>query len=186
MAMDLRELLRTQCTNVLARERDIAKINLQMVDEVTNPRLKSMFSDRTSPIDKEISNLETVVDQLGGETKPQNAGFLLKVEELFGVGINEAAELSVKTMMAAHRAFVDAKPPQYVIDAHDALEEERLVHLNIADYTGLIVLAKQLGENDIAALLQWNIDSESSLRTKLEMELPQVLADLSNQGKMAA
>ena len=186
MTTDLRDFLRAQCTSVLARERDIAKINTQMADEVQNPRLKALFSDRNAPIEKEITNLEAIVDELGGEVKQRGTGFMQKVEELFGVGANEAAEFSVKAMMAAHRAFIDAHPPQFIIDVHDALEGERLVHLNIADYTGLIVLAKQLNEQDIATLLQWNIDSETQLRTQLESLLPVVLADLSDQGKMAA
>ena len=186
MAMDLRNLLRAQCTNLLARQRDIAQINDQMLQEVAHPQLKALFTGQAQRIPQAIENLNAAVNQLGGEYIEHPTGFMRQVVELFGIATDESAELSVKTMHAAHRAFIDTHPPQNVIDAHNILEAERLVHLNIGDYTGLIVLAKALNEHEVAVLLQQNIDMLTQFRQQVETTLPSVMDNLGQQGRIAA
>lgn len=167
MAMDLRDFMLLRCSEMLVMERDIWQMNNMMARECHNPRLKDALERHSEPTRQQISNLEQVVDRLGGMTGPDESPV-------------------TQGMMRAHRLFIDMKPPQNLIDINDALEGDKVEHMEIAGYTGLIALARQLGENDIAQLLQQNLQGEEQMRSRVESDLPSLLSELGGSGRMAA
>ena len=186
MVNNLQELLSSRCCDTLALERDFATLNVQMVQEVKNPQLKTILEQHGRALEVERKNLEQIIDKLGSEQPvPVTGGFL----SLFGVrttapGENLGEEIG-HDIVEAHKKFVDNNAWK-LVDANDALLEEEVTHFNLGNYTGLIVLAKQCGQFEIANMLQQIIDNESQIRSQLETTLPMILANAGGEGKMAA
>jgi ferritin-like metal-binding protein YciE len=88
-------------------------------------------------------------------------------------------------VMETHREFF-AEVPQQLVDVNAALLMEEVVHFNMGNYTGLIVLAKQLGDMDAADLLQQNIDREMMMRQDIESRLWEIIGNLQTGIRKAA
>ena len=73
-----------------------------------------------------------------------------------------------------YRVYV-TRVPQPVLDVNTAMLAEEVCHFNMGNYTGLIVLAKELGEQQTADRLQTCIDHQTQLRARLEGSLWQIL-----------
>lgn len=167
MAMDLREYFRLRCSEMLAMERDVWQINSLLIRETADPRLKMAFERHNEPIRWQISNLEQVVDQLDGVVGPEEHPM-------------------TQGMMRAHHQFMTLNPTQALIDLHHALEGDKLLHLEIASYIGLISMARHLGEEDFVRLLTQNLESDQRMSTLLENELPALMVAVSMPQQRAA
>jgi ferritin-like metal-binding protein YciE len=167
MAMNLRDYFQLRCSEMLIAERDILKMNQLMTQEVQHSRLKEMFQRHADPTKQQIENLERVVDRLGGPIGPSE---------------NPVTQ----GMMRAHQMFMETNPPQNLIDIHNALEGDKVEHLELVSYQGLIALAQQLGEQELVQLLQENRTGEDQMRSRLESDLPSLLSELGGHGRMAA
>ncbi len=88
-------------------------------------------------------------------------------------------------VMETHREFFAEVSPQ-LVDVNAALLMEEVVHFNMGNYTGLIVLAKQLGDMQAADLLQQNLDRELGLRDVIEHRLWDFIGSLKTVMKKAA
>ena len=134
----------------------------------------------------QVQNLEQLLVRLGGERKPRRRAAASRSEqEVVVVGRRWIGTVGTEAV-EAHRTFI-SNVPAYLVDINAAMVEEEIAHFNIGDYTGLIVLAKQLGEHGIATLLQQNIDSETQIRAQLESgTLARIIAEQSRQEQKAA
>lgn len=184
MAMDLRQYLAFRAHMMLRMERDILRMNNMMADEVQHPQLKEMFRQHADPTTRQINNLEQVVNRLGGEPQ-QREELMERMQEVMGMGGGDESTPVTQAMMREHKMFMDMQPPQQLIDISDALDGDKVEHMEMAAYNGLIRLAQHLGENDIANMLQQNLQGEQQMCGKLEGILPTLLQD-AGQGRMAA
>ena len=149
MEMSMRDYLRLRASQMLLMERDIRQMNSEMASQTQHPELKQMLQRHGDPTERQISNLERVMERLGGHLGPsQNA-------------VSQA-------LMQAHRTFMDMHPPQEIVDLHHALEADEVEHMEMSSYNGMMQVAKQLGENDIANMLQDNLRDEQSMCGTLE------------------
>ena len=176
MAMDVREYMQFRCSQMLAMEQDILQMLKQMTGEVQNSQLKQMFQQHQQPTQQQINNLEQVLNQLGGQHE-QSQSFMVRMKERLGMEAQGKAPVT-QAMMQAHQDFMSMDPPQYLIDLHDAMEGEKVEHMEIAEYRGLIGLARELGEDNIAQLLQQNLSGEQQARAMIEDSLPTLLPQL--------
>lgn len=166
MAMDLREYFRLRCSELLVFERDMWRMNNEMIRDTQNAKLKELFAHHGEPSRRQISNLEQVVDRLGGFIGPEE-------------------NLVVLGMARMHQTFMDMRPPQPIVDLHNALEVEKVERMLMGAYDGLIKTAKQLGENEIAELLLNNYIGEERMCSVLEGEIPRLLAEMGEQRRAA-
>jgi len=166
MAIDLQQYFRLRCSNMLIMERNIWQIYTEMIRDTKNPMLKELLEHNNRPLRHRISNLEQVVDKLGGI-------------------IGQEVDPVTRGMMEAYRIFMDLNPPQEYIDLHNALEAERIEHLELGAYDGLIRLAKHLHLGDIAELLELNLTGERRMCEVLGGEIPKLLTQLG-EGRRAA
>ena len=167
MAMELRDYFRIRCSELLIMERDVWLLLNLMAQESAAPALKEMLAQRGDPARQRISNLEQIADRLDGVTGPQEQ------------------PLS-QAMIRAHRQLLELRPPRQIVDIQNALLTDEIEAFFVAAYTGLLALARQLGEQEIAPLLEQNLLSEEHLRAKADSELPVLLSDLSAQLRRAA
>lgn len=165
--MDLADYFQFRASEMLVMARDIWQLNTLMGQECRHANLKNIFQQQNDPARHQISNLEQVVDQFGGIVGPD--------ENPITLGI-----------LQAHRRFLEMTPPSGLIDLHNALEGDRVTHLMMAAYTGLISVAGQLGQNDIVRLLQENLQDEQRLCSALEGIVPELLKNIGGQQRQAA
>lgn len=170
MAMSLHDYFRTRCINTLNAERNIEALFTNLTKSAKDPALKAMLHRHHDAVQCEVGNLEHIVARLsGGSGEKKTRKQVPSVESgsatlVIGRGwIGDIGEGVVEV----HRTFISAVP-QHIVDVNTAMIAEEIAHFNIGDYTGLIVLAKQLGEHEIADRLQQNIDIETQMRTELE------------------
>lgn len=165
--MDLRDYIHRRCSDLLVMERDIWQLSSLMAQESGHPELKRFFERHNAPRRQQISNLEQIVDALGGILGPLEYPVTQSVRRL-------------------QRAFLETAPPPALIDLHNALESAKLLHLELATYTGLIGMAKELAEDDMARLLEANRRTAEEMRIALDALLPDIIRDSGEQLRFAA
>ncbi|HEX2951749.1 MAG TPA: DUF892 family protein [Armatimonadota bacterium] len=119
MAMEMHDYLLLRCSQMLAAERDIEKMNTTLAQEVQNPRLKEALKRHAAPTQQQIQNLEQVVQKLGGGSE-HTGGFVGQIEERLGMRTDQQNP-ETQTMMKMHQQFIDMNPPQQLIDVNDAI-----------------------------------------------------------------
>jgi len=167
MAMDLRDYFHRRCSETLVMEREIWQLTSLMAQESRYPELKRYFERHNEPKRQQISNLEQIVDELGG--------------------IIGSLEFQLtQAMRRLHRQFIELNPPQALIELNNALDAEKMTWLGVSTYAGLVSLARELGEDGFARLLEGNLRLEEEMRDALEELRPRLLADFGEQLRHAA
>ncbi len=171
MAMNLHEYFRIRCANALSAEQNIELLLANMTKAAKDPSLKDMLHRHHDAIQCQVGNLEKMVTQLNGGEKSEKK---TRKHTTSTEGVREKVIVARgwigtvgEEVVEVHEAFIATVPP-YLVDINMAMIAEEITHFNIGNYTGLIVLAKELGEQDIAGILQQNIDIETQMRTALE------------------
>lgn len=167
MVMDLREYFQRRCSEMLVMEREVWRLTNLMAQECRDASLKTLFENRNLPARHRISNLEQIVDRLGGIVGPEDDPLTLAI-------------------LRRHRLWVEEHPPQALLDVHDMLEGDMLAHLAIAGYRALLAVARQLDEAAIAELLEENLRNEDELHAALTRRTPELLRELDQQLRRAA
>ena len=167
MAMDLRDYFHRRCSEALVMERDIWQLSSLMGQECWHAELKRFFERHNDPKRQQISNLEQIVDELGGILGPLDHPVTQAIRRL-------------------HRQFLETNPPQALIEVNNALEADKAIHLELAIFAGLIELADELGEEGFTRLLAQDRQIEEEMRAALAAVLPGVLHDFGDQLRHAA
>jgi len=167
MVMDMRDYFHRRCSEMLVMEREVWQMNSLMAQECGNPELKRYFERHNEPKRQQISNLEQIVDELGGV-------------------IGALEHPVTQAIRRRRRQFLEMNPPPALIEINDALETEKLVNLGAAGYSGLAVLARKLGEEGFVRLLEQNLRMEDEMRSSLEQLLPQMVTSFSDHLRHAA
>jgi ferritin-like metal-binding protein YciE len=152
---------------MLVMEREVWQLNSLMAQECSNPELKRYFERHNEPKRQQISNLEQIVDELGGV-------------------IGSLEHPVTQAMRRLHRQFLELNPPQALIEINNALEAEKIIALEMTGYAGLARLAHELKEEGFARLLEQNRHLEEEMSASLAELLPQVVKDFSDQLRHAA
>jgi ferritin-like metal-binding protein YciE len=119
-----------------------------MEDKASMPELKQGFARHREETEGQIRNVEQAMQAVGAEPTGHR--------EAIAEGISEQAE---DLLGRVDEQFADA------ILASGAAQTE---HHEIATYEGLITMASAMGEEDVVALLQENLEQEQ--RTLREIE----------------
>ena len=165
--MDLRDFFHRRCSEMLVMEREVWQLTSVMAQESWQAELKRYFERHTEPKRQQISHLEQIVDELGGIIGSLEHPVLQSVRRL-------------------HRQFMELTPPPALIEINNALEAEKLTHLGIATYHGLVLLARELGEEEAARRLEQNLHAEEEMRDSLERLVPGLISDFGDQLHQAA
>ncbi len=165
--MDLRDYVHRRCSDLLVMERDIWQLTSLMGQESGHAELKRFFERHNDPKRQQISNLEQIVDALGG--------------------ILGSLEYPVtQSMRRLHRAFLETAPPQALVEVNNALEASKLFHLELAAYAGLIGLSRELGEEAMTRLLDANRQIAAEMCTALDALIPGLIHGFGEQLRSAA
>jgi len=145
-----RELLVHELGDLLYAEQLLTKTLPKLAEEATDDTLKSGFEKHLEETKQHVENLEQVFDLLGERAKAEKCP-------------------GIDGIKAEHDKFVQEHDPSpEMCDLFLTGAGARAEHYEIAAYTGVINLARTLGEDDAVDLLEKNLEQEKKALEKLE------------------
>ncbi len=157
---DPRQLFVLKLNKLYASEQAILTLLRTAKKEAREEKLVSGFEKHIDETDRQIKNVKQALDALG--EKP--------------------SEVKPRVVEALEREFEDFKkqnPSRELVDAYlvgAAVDQE---HFEIAAYEGLITFAHAMGEEDIVALLQENLEQEVAMLQKGQQKMQQLAPELA-------
>jgi ferritin-like metal-binding protein YciE len=144
-----RELFVHELSDAMSAEQQILKMLPELQQEALNPELKQALKEHEAETKQQVKNLQAVFKQIG--EKPE-----------------ETTCFGVKGLADEHQALHDEDPSPEMLELANVSGAEKTEHYEIVTYTGLIQMAKDLGERDAAQLLQENLDQEKAMAKRVE------------------
>ena len=152
----LQEKFLGQLALVYDSEQRFVEAQQQMMAQATDPMLKAGLEKHTQETQQQVAVLEQVFTMLG--EKPQSAQCPICM------GLIKSAETGMKE--AGTDALRDV-----AIGGSAALAE----HYEMGAYRGLVAQAQTMGLQDVAQLLQQNLQQEEQTAQKLESAAPMMM-----------
>jgi ferritin-like metal-binding protein YciE len=136
--------------DVYYAENTLTKVLPKLAEEVTDDELTKAFEHHLDETRQQIDNLEEIFEGLG-----------LKAQGEKCPGIDGIKE--------EHDSFMkENEPSEGLLDVFVTGAAARTEHYEIAAYTGLIGMAKSLGDTKAAELLEENLEQEKGALRKVE------------------
>ena len=156
----MRELFVHELSDAMSAEQQILKMLPELQKEALHPELKKALKEHEAETKDHVKNLQAVFKQIG--EKPE-----------------ETTCFGVKGLADEHRALHEEDPAPEMLEMANVSGAEKTEHYEMVMYTGLIQMAKDLGERDAAQLLQENLDQEKAMAKRVEA----LSKELSKQAK---
>ena len=138
----LRELFIEELRDIYWAEKHLTKALPKMKRSATSEELAAAFEDHLTVTEQQIQRVEKVFELLDMTPRAKKC---------------EAMEGLVKE---AQNVIEELPKGSSVIDAGLIISGQKVEHYEIAAYGSLVQLAKTMGENEIANLLQQTLDEE--------------------------
>lgn len=144
------ELFVHELQDMYYAEKTLTRVLPKLAEEATDAELSKAFTSHLRETEKQVKNLEQVFEQIG---EPAEAHPCPGIE-----GIKKEHD----DFMSEH----DASPR--ILDSFLTGAAARTEHYEIAGYTGLVGMARALGEREAVTLLQENLKQEKEALKKVE------------------
>jgi len=161
-----RELFVHELSDAMSAEQQILKMLPELQNEVINHEVQEALQIHEEETKQQIKNIQEVFRQLG-ETPEATTCYAVQ-------GLNEE-----------HKALHKEQPSPEILEMANLSAASKTEHYEMAMYTSLVQMAKDLGENDAAQLLQDNLDQEKEMAVRVET-LARELGKLQTQHAMMA
>jgi ferritin-like metal-binding protein YciE len=143
-----RELFVHELSDVMSAEQQILKVLPELQQEAQHAELKRALKEHETETKGQIKNLQAVFKQLG--EKPE-----------------ETTCYGMQGLVKEHQALHDEEPSPDMLERANLSAAAKTEQYEVVAYTGLIQLAKELGENESADLLQENLDQEKAMAKRV-------------------
>jgi ferritin-like metal-binding protein YciE len=141
---DPRQLFLHELGDILYAERTLVKALPKMAQEATESTLRDAFEKHLGETEHHVTNIEKAFELVGEPAKAEKCP-------------------GIDGLKKEHDEFVSKEDPSTdVLDMFLTGAAARTEHYEIAAYTGLITMAKALGEKDAAGLLSENLTQEKA------------------------
>ena len=160
-----RELFIHELSDAMSAEQQILKMLPELQKEALNPELKQALKEHEAETKQHVKNLQAVFKQLGEQPE-------------------ETTCFGVKGLADEHQALHEEDPSPEMLEMANVSGAEKTEHYEMVMYTGLVQMARDLGERDAAQLLQDNLDQEKAMAVRVET-LARELGKLQTQSMMA-
>jgi ferritin-like metal-binding protein YciE len=120
----------------------------KLIDEVGNPEFRKGLERHLEQTKGHVTNLEQVFDMLGEEPKAEKC-------------------IGFEGLKKEHEELVGEADPA-LVDLIDTGAAARTEHYEIAAYSGLMEMARSLGETDAVTLLEENLKQEKEALREVE------------------
>jgi ferritin-like metal-binding protein YciE len=147
---DARELFLHELGDILYAENALVKALPKMAKEATDQDLRSGFQDHLVETRGQVVRLKTAFASIGEKAKAEQCP-------------------GIEGILSEHDEFMaDNDPSPEICDLFLTGAGARTEHYEIAAYTGLITMARSLGERECADLLRENLREEKEALRSLE------------------
>ena len=144
-----RELFVHELSDAMSAEQQILKMLPELQKESLNSDLKQALKEHEQETRQQVKNLEAVFKQIG--EKPE-----------------ETTCFGVKGLAEEHKALHEEQPSPAMLELANVSGAAKTEHYEMVMYTGLVQMAKDLGERESAQLLQENLDQEKAMAKTVE------------------
>ncbi len=144
-----RDLFMRKLADTMSAEHIILGVLSEARGEARHPDLKQALKEHEAETKQQIKNLDKVFTQLGA--KPEDTTCHA------AVGLKQE-----------HDALKEEDPSPLVLEMGNLAGAAKTEHYEIASYTALVQMAKDLGEPEVAALLEENLDQEKEMAKTVE------------------
>lgn len=143
-----RELFLHELGDVLYAERTLVKTLPKLAKEATDSTLVAAIEQHLSETEQHVTNVEAAFEAIGEKAKAEKCP-------------------GIEGLKTEHDEFVTKEDPTpEILDMFLTGAAMRTEHYEIAAYTGLITMARALGESEAANLLGENLkQEEAALKT---------------------
>ncbi|REJ88165.1 MAG: ferritin-like domain-containing protein [Planctomycetota bacterium] len=141
-------LLTDQLQDIYDAEQRLVKALPKMADAASNAELRNAFNHHLQETKEQVRRLEQVFQSLGQKAESKTCE-------------------AMKGLIAEGEEMVNAKGDDAVRDAALIAAAQRVEHYEMAAYGTVRTLARQLGHESAAQLLQQTLDEESAADSKL-------------------
>ena len=157
---DLNKLFKHELGDLLYAEKTFLKGLKMMAKETSDPMMKDRILQHADETEGQIDTLERAFEAAGLKVKAEKCDAALGLKE-------------------EHDSFKEEEEPApEILEAFNLGSGLRIEHYEIAGYRGAIALARALGFEESAALLQQNLQQEEEMARFLESNAPAALAKL--------
>lgn len=143
-----RDLFVHELSDSMSAEHIVLKMLKELEQETQNSEVKKAITHHHKETEQQIENLKKVFDLLG--EKPEDTTC-------------HAAE----GLKKEHEALKEENPPELVLELGNLAGAAKTEHYEIASYTALVQMARDLGEKEVADLLKENLDQEKEMERKV-------------------
>ena len=147
---DPRDLFLHELGDVLYAEKTLVKALPKLQEEASDEELASGFADHLEETRQHVKNVEQAFEALGEPAKAEKCP-------------------GIEGIKKEHDDFVaNESPSSEVLDAFLTGAGARTEHYEIAAYEGLVTMATAMGEDDVASLLNENLEQEKAALAKMQ------------------
>ena len=142
-----RDLFLHELSDTYSAEQIILKMLPVMAKEATDTELRDAFTEHEKETQQQIRNLDEVFKLLGEQPEQMTC-------------------YGAEGLQKEHDSFLEEQPFEQILTLFVAGAACKAEHYEIESYTGLIDMAKLLGEKDVVKLLQENLQQEQEMSKK--------------------
>ena len=147
---DPRELFLHELGDVLYAEQTLVKTLPKLREEASDEELANGFADHLEETRQHVKNVQQAFEQLGEPAKAEKCP-------------------GIEGIKKEHDDFVSNESPSpEVLNAFLTGAAARTEHYEIAAYEGLVTMATAMGEDEVASLLNQNLEQERAALTKVQ------------------
>ena len=157
-----RDLFVHELADTMSAEHITLKLLSELQKEARHPEAKQAFREHEQETKQQISNLEQVFELLGEEPEQTTC---------------HAAE----GLQREHEALHEEQPTPEVLEMGNLGGAAKTEHYEIASYTALVQMARDLRERDVVRLLKENLAQEKAMAKRVEA----LAKELGKQAKAA-
>ncbi len=158
-----RELFVHELSDAMSAEHIILGMLPELAKESRHPELKRAFQDHERETKEQISRLKEVFKTLGEEPE-------------------ETTCHATEGLKKEHEALHEEEPTPDILEMGNVGGAAKTEHYEIATYTLLVQMAKDLGERDAAEALKANLDQEKAMSKRIDT----LSKELGKAAKVAA
>lgn len=156
-----RELFVHELADAMSAEQIILTMLPELAKEARNSDVKAAILDHEKETRQQVKNLQAVFKQLGEKPEPTTC---------------HAAE----GLKEEHAAMHEESPTPEMLELANLAGAAKTEHYEIATYTALVQMARDLGEREVVALLKENLDQEKAMAKRVQA-LAKVLGKAAKQ-----
>jgi len=154
-----------ELSDAMSAEQQILKMLPELQEEAQNSEVREALRTHEQETRQQLKNIQEVFQQIG--EKPE-----------------ATVCFAMKGIADEHKALHEEEPSPEVLEMANLGGAAKTEHYEMAMYTGLVQMARDLGHDDAAQLLQDNLDQEKAMAVRVEM-LARELGKLGAQAMLA-